>query len=124
MVDPEAIKVLFIRGGSGTTTLFGGSLSDINHFSTSLGNSGWGGLANLLDANGFSTTQLIEGPSTSPSPINLHTLDLTQYGVIVFGSNNADYAPGGDEVRIDAIEDFVRQGGGVLFISDATFGST
>lgn len=120
--DPEKINVLFIRAASGTTVLFGGAECDITDFSTSGGNSGWGSLANLLDANGFNTSQLIEGPSSAP--IDLHTLDLTQYGVIVFGSNNADYAPSGDESRIDAIEDFVRQGGGILFISDATFGST
>lgn len=62
--DPDDIKVLFIRAGSGTTVLFGGASSDITDSSTSGGNSGWGSLASMLDANGFDTSQLIEGPST------------------------------------------------------------
>jgi len=45
-------------------------------------------------------------------------LDLSRYDVVVMGSNNAVYgAP-----AIDAIEDFVHEGGGVLFISDLGFG--
>ncbi len=125
--DPMG-TVLFIRGGDNTTGFLSGAdtelASDITNTSTSNNNHGWGDLADLLEANGFETEQLIEGPSTSPAPIDFQTLDLSQYAVIVLGSNNADYAPGGDSSRIDAIEDFVRSGGGLLLISDANFGDS
>lgn len=127
--DPEdLIPVLFIRGGSGTTGFLSGAddelASDITDDSTSSGNHGWGALATLLEANGFAASQLIEGSAAAPAPIDFNTLDLSEFQIIVLGSNNADYAPGGDTARIDAIEDFVRGGGGLLCISDAHFGSS
>ena len=63
-------RVVFIRGGSGTGGfLEGGSdeqLSDINNFSTSGGNHGFGQLAQLLTADGFVVEQVIEAATGSP----------------------------------------------------------
>jgi hypothetical protein len=47
-------------------------------------------------------------------------MNLDRYRVIVFGSNNASYNRG----SLNAIDNFVRRGGGVMFISDANFGSS
>ena len=58
------------------------------------------------------------GPSDGIA-IEFQNMDLSQYDVIVFGSNNAVYS----NEAIDAVENFIRGGGGALFISDANFGS-
>jgi hypothetical protein len=121
-------KILFIRGGSGTAGfLTGGTpsqrdsqLSDINDNSTAANNNGWGALAALLRGDGFVVEQLAEGPAANNTPVNLAGIDLSRYKLIVFGSNNATYP----KASIDAIESFVRAGGGALFISDANFGSS
>jgi hypothetical protein len=47
-------------------------------------------------------------------------MDLSRYSAIVFGSNNARYP----RETVDAIEGYIRGGGGAMFISDANFGST
>ncbi|TAG49449.1 MAG: discoidin domain-containing protein [Betaproteobacteria bacterium] len=120
-----ADRVLFIRGGDGTGGfLEGGSndqLSDIDNFNLASGNHGWAELASLLRGEGYVLTQLKEGAATvgADLPVDLVSLDLTPYKIIVFGSNNATY---GVEA-VNKIEAFVRSGGGVLFISDANFGS-
>ena len=44
---------------------------------------------------------------------------LADFDVVVFGSNNAVY--GG--AQINAVESYIRGGGGALFISDTNFGS-
>jgi hypothetical protein len=120
-------RMLFIRGGSGTGGfLDGGSLAqrddelaDINNNSTASGNHGWGALASMLRADGFTLEQMIEGPASNNTPVNLSALDLSRYSLIVFGSNNAAYST----ASLDAVESFVRAGGGALFMSDANFGS-
>ncbi len=115
-------KVLFIRGGAGTGGFLEGGadeqLSDITDFSTSGGNHGWGQLADTLRKNGFILEQMIEGPASNNTPIDLANMNLGQYDVIVFGSNNAEY----NQAAVDAVENYVRQGGGALFISDANWG--
>lgn len=63
--------------------------------------------------------QLIEGPAGANSPIDFANIDLRQYRVIVLGSNNASYPA----AAVDAIESYVRDGGGLLLISDANWGS-
>jgi hypothetical protein len=120
-----ADRVLFIRGGDGTGGfLEGGSddqLSDIDNFNLAAGNHGWAELASLLRGEGYVVTQIKEGAATSGAdlPVDLMSLDLTPYKLIVFGSNNATYGV----AAADKIDAFVRNGGGVLFISDANFGS-
>jgi hypothetical protein len=123
----SAGTILFIRGGSGTGGfLEGGSLaqrdeqlSDITNTSTATDNKGWGQLAAALRDAGFTVEQRIEGPSGNNTPVPLQSLDLSRYDVIVFGSNNASYPT----AAVDAVENYVRNGGGALFISDANFGS-
>ncbi|MEO1652645.1 MAG: Ig-like domain-containing protein, partial [Bacteroidota bacterium] len=114
-------KILFIRGGSGSGGLNSGNdshLSDINDFRTNGGNHGWGELATLLEGEGYTLEQITEG-SGGNSPIDLVNLNLSQYAVIVFGSNNATYG----SAAVDALMNYVNNGGAALFISDANFGS-
>lgn len=123
--------VLFVRGGhrtggfleAGNDTQRTEQLADITNFSASGGNHGWGTLATTLEGAGFVLEQITEGSETTSGPaagihIDFETLDLNQYDAIVLGSNNAVY----DTAAIDAIEDYIRGGGAVLFISDANFG--
>ncbi|MEM7147818.1 MAG: DUF5060 domain-containing protein [Verrucomicrobiota bacterium] len=124
-----AKDILFIRGADRSGGLGSGGnittqLADIADFSTSSGNTGWGELANLLRAEGYTVTQVTE---TAEAPtgsvdgvhIDLENENLSQYAAVVFGSNNAnDY----DAAAIDAVESYVRGGGAALFISDANFG--
>jgi hypothetical protein len=115
-------SILFIRGGSGTGGFLEGGadeqLSDITDYSTAGGNHGWGELADTLIAEGYTLTQMIEGPSTSNTPIDFTSFNLFDYNVVVMGSNNATYTT----AQIDALEEYVRGGGAVLFISDANWG--
>jgi|GEM_PF-622733 len=121
----EDKNLLFIRGSAGSGGfLEGGSdeqLGDITNFSTSGGNHGWGTFANTLVAAGYTVNQVIEGttPDASGAPVPLAAMDLSVYDAIVFGSNNAVYAP----VDVDAFEQYILTGGSALFISDANFGS-
>src|SRR3954451_3392465 len=123
-------KILFIRGASGTGGFVDGGtlaqrdeeLADINNHSTASGNHGWGELADLLRAKGFTIEQMIE--PGNDQPVNLAGLNLSQYRLIVFGSNNGDYTPGGSTTDVTALRDYVFAGGGALFISDANFGSS
>src|SRR5438270_8590265 len=111
----SAQKILFIRGGSGTGGfLDGGTLAQrneelaaITNFSTATNNHGWGELANLLRSDGFSTQQIVEKPN---QPVDLTTLDLSQYSAIVFGSNNADYTPNGSTKIVNALVNYVFAG--------------
>ncbi len=128
-------SVLFVRGADRSGGFLEAQndaqrtehLADINNTSTSSGNHGWYELAQALAAEGFLVSQAIEplepgAPTTGQTQgahIDLELLDLSGYDMIVMGSNNAVY----DTPAIDAIEQFVLQGGGVLFISDAGFGS-
>src|SRR5207302_3568001 len=95
-------------------------LADINNNSTAVGNHGWGQLAALLRSDGFVLDQMIEGSASNNTPVDLAALDLTKYSAVVFGSNNATYS----KPSIDVLENYVRNGGGALFISDANFGSS
>ncbi|MEQ8210291.1 MAG: malectin domain-containing carbohydrate-binding protein [Lacipirellulaceae bacterium] len=124
-------RVLFVRGGDRTGGFLEAGndfqrteqLADITNFSTSGGNHGWGTLATTLEGAGFVLEQITEGSETSSGPaagihIDFETMNLDQYDAIVLGSNNAVY----DTAAVDAIEDYIRGGGAVLFISDANFG--
>jgi hypothetical protein len=116
--------ILFIRSGTGTVGfLEGGSDeqgADIFNFTTSNGNHGWGELAAALKAEGFTLEQRAENPVVGgvPTPLPLDTMDLSQYAVIVFGSNNAEYTP----AQVNAFFAYIQAGGAALFISDANFG--
>jgi hypothetical protein len=132
---PPAGKILFIRGADRS----GGFLEANNDFGrteqlasifndqTFGGNHGWGELATALENHGYELTEVAEpieagAPATGQvegAPLDLAALDLLQYDAVVFGSNNAIYGP--DAVAV--FEDYVRRGGGTLFISDANFGS-
>jgi hypothetical protein len=118
----QSPQILFVRGGPGTGGfLEGGSdeqLSDIDNYSTANGNHGWGQLADTLRALGFDPVQMTEGPAENNTPIDFANLDLSAYTIIVLGSNNADYPP----EAVDAVDQFVRGGGGLLVISDANWG--
>jgi hypothetical protein len=120
-------RILFIRGGNGTVGfLEGGSDeqgADISNYATNSGNHGWGELASALAAEGFEVEQLAENPVAAgvpkvPTPVPLETMNLSQYAVIVFGSNNAEYTT----AQVDAFVAYVQNGGAGLFISDANFG--
>ncbi|MEM8782656.1 MAG: hypothetical protein AAGE65_07330 [Planctomycetota bacterium] len=129
-------SILFIRGAerSGGFLEAGPNdasrteqLSDIANAQTFDGNHGWKELADTLAADGFAVTQLTEtlapdAPPTGPTEgvaLDLTTIDLRAYDTIVFGSNNGRYT----EASVDALERYVRHGGGAVFISDANFGS-
>jgi hypothetical protein len=117
-------RVLFIRGGSGTGGFLEGGadeqLSDIHDTSTAPGNHGYAELAALLAAEGFVVEQVIEGSAPAGLPVNLLAIDLSQYDVVVFGSNNASYPAS----AVDWLVPYVCSGGSALFISDANWGSS
>ena len=132
--DPTP-SILFVRGAdrsggfleAGNDSQRTEQLADIFNNSTNGGNHGWNELRLALLGNGFDVTQVIEplednAPptgQTTGAPIAFETMDLFQYDVIVFGSNNALYS----QISVDAVEDYVRAGGAAIFISDANFGS-
>lgn len=127
--DPP--NILFVRGAdrsggfleAGNDAARTEHLGDITNTSTSGGNHGWFQLAQTLEGAGYALTQITEtaenasGPSAG-LPVAFNTMDLTQYDAIVFGSNNAVYTG----AQVDAIEGYIRSGGGAIFISDANFG--
>lgn len=128
-------KILFVRGADRSGGWLEATndsqrteqLADINNASTSNGNHGWKQLATLLTNQGYVVSQIKEplesnAPNTGQttgSPINFASMNLDEYAVIVLASNNATYS----DASVDALEQFVLDGGGVLFISDANFGS-
>jgi hypothetical protein len=133
--DATAPTILFIRGATRSGGFLEATepaardleLADINNVSTADKNTGWATLATALRGEGFAVEQFIEakglpGPFAGfyqGKPIRFDTLDLTQYAAIVFGSNNAKYP----RFVVDAVESYVRNGGGAMFIADGNFGS-
>src|SRR5688500_18203482 len=125
--------ILFVRGATrpggflngGTAAQRDDQLADINNTSTAAGNHGWGALAGALREAGFVVEQISEakgadtGDPVQGRPIRFESMDLTKYSAIVFASNNARYP----RASADAIDAYVRNGGGAIFISDANFGS-
>ena len=130
-----ADTILFIRGATRSGGFLEGTtaesrneqLADINNTSTASGNAGWAALAAELRNAGFVVEQLTEPkePIEDGSgfvmgrPIRFESMDLSRYAAIVFGSNNARYP----KESIDALTNYIHNGGGALFISDANFGS-
>jgi len=125
-------KVLFLRGADRSGGFLEADndtertehLADINNMQTFGGNHGWGELRQALEGAGFEVEQITETAENAGGPaegiaVALEKLPLSGYDVIVFGSNNAVYDP----AAIDEVEDWIRNGGGALFISDANFGS-
>ncbi len=125
-------NVLFVRGAdrsggfleAGNDAERTEQLADIFNMSTSGGNHGWGELRQALEADGYTVEQITEQAENQSGPsqgiaVSFEQMDLSQYDVIVLGSNNAVY----DTAGIDALENWIRAGGGALFISDANFGS-
>ncbi|MEM9606229.1 MAG: hypothetical protein AAGA99_02335 [Actinomycetota bacterium] len=131
--DEDDPKVLFIRGAdrsggfleAGNDEARTEQLADIDNESFDGGNHGWATFADVLRGEGFEVEQIAEtaenasGPSEG-QPVDLTALTLTDYAVIVLGSNNATYTA----AQVDALDAYVRAGGGVLFISDANFGGS
>ena len=131
----DAPSILFVRGADRSGGFLEADndaerteqLADINNFSTDNGNHGWGQLAELLRGNGFEVSQIEETVETDASStgqtngvaVPFETLDLSAYDAIVFGSNNAQY----NSAQVSAVDTYIRNGGGALFISDANFGS-
>ncbi len=119
--DGTGHKLLFIKGGPGSGGFLEGGadeqLSSIYDTSTSSRNHGWGELRTMLESEGYELTQMVEG-QRGTSPVNLAGMNLAEYSVIVFGSNNALYS----KAHVDAVEDYIRNGGAALFISDANWG--
>ena len=113
-------SVLFIVGADGTVGFFEGGANDqkasISDASTSTKNHGWKEFSDSLIQNGYTTAEISEGPGGSPVPLD--QMNLSQYDVIVFGSNNAVYT----NSQIQAFTDYIIAGGSALFISDANFG--
>ncbi|MEM9016170.1 MAG: hypothetical protein AAGC68_04090, partial [Verrucomicrobiota bacterium] len=98
-------------------------LGDINNTTSGSRNHGWAELAATLRSEGFAVEQITETAENVSGPsegvhIDFESLDLSEYQIIVFGSNNAVY----DSAAVDAIEQWIRGGGSALFISDANFG--
>ena len=110
-------------------------------------NHSWFELASLLTDNGYNveqTTESVEAEAAASGPTDgvgvtfdtgfqsatfadlnsnngvTHLRTLSDFDVVVFGSNNAVYSAN----QIDAVDSFIRSGGGALFISDANFGSS
>ena len=123
--------VLNIRGGENTGGLASGDnneLSSFSDYSNADQNRGWGEFADLLEATGFDPQEIREGelePGCEvhisipcSDPIDFAGMDLTKYSVIIMGSNNSRY----DENAVDAVMQYIEQGGGILFISDGNFG--
>jgi hypothetical protein len=130
--DARKPVILFVVGGVGTAggPECGGApgrhiecksehRASIHNTQTFQGNHGWAEKAMLLRADGFELREVEEGPWDQPAPVRFRDMDLSDVAVIVMGSNNVTEYPSED---IDALELFVRQGGGVLFLSDANFG--
>jgi len=130
--EKKNVRILFVIGGVGTGggSECGGKLGEhveckseqrasIHNDRDHSGNHGWSGKATLLKANGFEVKEIEEGPWDQPSHIAFSDMDLGTFDVIVMGSNNVLNYPEND---VDALETFVKKGGGVLFISDANFG--
>jgi len=122
----QSQNVLFVRGGDNS----GGwlefpqfskteQLADITNFTNNQTNHGWGEFAATLRNNGYTVTQIKEGGGGS-SPINFAGMNLAQYDIIVLGSNNAPY----NNAQVNAIDNWVKNGGGLLTISDTNFGSS
>ena len=115
-------RILFIKGGAGTGGfLEGGSdehLSDIDNLATFGGNHGFGELKQVLQAEGFLVEQVVEGPVTNNTPVDLAAVGLDDYSVVVFGSNNAAY----DADAVALLTEWVCRGGAALFVSDANWG--
>jgi len=100
-------SVLFIRGADRSGGFLEADddaerteqLAGINNTSTANGNHGWNELRLALEADGFQIDQMVE-PVEAGAP-----------------------ATGQTTGSIDAIESYIRGGGGAIFISDANFGS-
>ena len=103
-------------------------LASITNASTAAGNHGWKQLADLLRGQNYTLTEIDEPlePNAPPtgqttgSGLDFSKIDLKKYDAVVFASNNAVYP----ETSIDAIESYIRGGGGAIFISDGNFGSS
>lgn len=135
-------QVLFIKGGEITTGGHErGSDTDrteqgasILNFTTVGGNHGWGQFADAIRDLGYVPEEISEaqgnqdagnGPERNQGrqfagePVDLANMDLSPYSVIVLGSNNAVY----QTADVDAVEQYVINGGSLLVISDSNFGS-
>jgi len=128
-------SILFVRGADRSGGFLEANndfdrtehLADINNASTAGGNHGWNSLRLTLEGAGFEVNQIAEplepgAPSsgqTTGAGIAFDTMDLSVYDVLVFGSNNGAYT----SQAVDAVESYIRGGGGAIFISDANFGS-
>ncbi|MEM6688625.1 MAG: PEP-CTERM sorting domain-containing protein [Planctomycetota bacterium] len=131
----HAQSILFVRGAersggfleAGNDSSRTEQLADIENTNTNSGNHGWATLATTLESEGFSVAQIIEplelnAPSsgqTTGSGIEFTFAQLSAFDAVVFGSNNGVYS----QTSITAVDQFVRGGGGAVFISDANFGS-
>jgi hypothetical protein len=118
------VRVLFIRGATGSApadNVDDNQLSDIADLRNGQNTgAGYGAFAQELLVNGFEVSQIDEtGTRDQPTPVDLTKVDLSQFKVVVFGSNNATtYTP----ADVKAVTDFVANGGGVLFNADRNWG--
>ena len=128
-------RILFIRGADRSGGFLEANndnsrtehLADIFNTNTNGGNHGWGELRIALENAGFEIDQMIEplelnapmSGQTTGAEIDFASMNLFEYDVLMFGSNNAAYSSG----SVDAIEAYIRAGGAAIFISDANFGS-
>lgn len=123
--------VLNIRGGENTGGLASGNeneLSSFSDYSKADQNRGWGEFADLLKKTGFDPQEIREGklkPGCEvqisvpcSDPIDFAGMDLAKYSVIIMGSNNSRY----DKAAVDAVMQYIEQGGGIIFMSDGNFG--
>lgn len=134
VANPPEPSVLFIRGADRSGGFLEArdddsrteQLAGIENDSTSGGNHGWSQLRSALVQAGYLVSQISETAENKSGPsqgiaVDLAALDLSQWEVIVFGSNNATYS----QESVDALENWIRiEGGGALFISDGNFGGS
>lgn len=128
----QSPKILNVRGGPNTGGFTEGgndnNLSSFNNFTSGSYNTSWGEFGNLLKDKGFVLEEIREGSNiancqvdvTTPcsTPVDFAKMDLSQYSIIIMGSNNSRYS----KEAVDAFMTYIYNGGGALFISDGNFG--
>jgi hypothetical protein len=140
-VDDGPVRVLFVRGASGTGGFYSavvniGETDDLTPFDFELssieqatelddeGNTngtdhGFAELASLLRDRGHEVSEEVEPGGDDEAGVDLSGDLLADVDVLVLGSNNGTYT---DE-QVGAVVDWVRGGGSLLVFQDVNYGS-
>ena len=126
----EPGEVLFVTGADGTGGYLSSGqgaqpLADFDNELSRIADDGRGGashgfadFAALLEAQGYSVTEVVEAGGETETGVDLTGGALEGVDVLVLGSNNAVYAD--DDVA--AVTEFVRGGGGLVVFGDVNYG--